>query len=111
MTLEEALVAVWQQAMVEGAAKVEIGGKSFALERTPSKRLRQVDFVFQGEPLRGLEQNPTTRSRWAALARGGAKVMQFLSEGRYVGVVADGKVTMYSTAAMKRHRRGGGRKP
>jgi len=45
--------------------------------------------------LRGLEQNPNTDSRWAQLARKGHKVMQFLDAGRYVGVVVDGKVTLY----------------
>jgi len=45
--------------------------------------------------LRGLEQNPKTESRWAQLARAGHKVMQFLSAGRYIGNVVDGKVTIY----------------
>ena len=48
---------------------------------------------------RGLEQNPGTKSRWAQLARSGKKVMQFLSEGRYVANVVDGKVTMYGGRA------------
>jgi hypothetical protein len=39
-----------------------------------------VDFVFDGNEIRGLEQNPDTRSEWAKLARSGKKVMQFLSE-------------------------------
>lgn len=95
MTLEEALVKVWREALVEGAAKVELGGQTFAVRDTPQKHLRQVDFVFEGEALRGLEQNPKTESRWARLAREGHKVMQFLSAGRYVGNVADGKVTFY----------------
>jgi hypothetical protein len=43
----------------------------------------------------GLEQNPDTKSRWAQMARAGKKVMQFLSEGRYVANVVDGKVTLY----------------
>jgi hypothetical protein len=54
-----------------------------------------VDFVFEGNEIRGLEQNPETKSRWAQMARSGKKVMQFLSEGRYVANVADGKVTLY----------------
>ena len=45
--------------------------------------------------MRGLEQNPKTESRWAQLARAGHKVMQFLSAGRYIGNVVDGKVTIY----------------
>src|SRR5260370_26426065 len=95
MTLEEVMVKVWRQALVEGAAEVELDGKTFTVRETPRKRLREVDFVFDGQPLRGLEQNPKTESRWAQLARAGHKVMQFLSAGRYVGNVADGKVTLY----------------
>ena len=51
--------------------------------------------MFDGNEIRGFEQNPNTDSRWAQLARSGKKVMQFLSESRYVANVADGKVTMY----------------
>jgi len=54
-----------------------------------------VDFVFEGNEIRGLEQNPQTKSRWAQVAQSGKKVMQFLSEGRYVANVVDGKVTFY----------------
>src|SRR5260370_31456316 len=95
MTLEEALVEVWRQALVEGAGNVELEGQRFPVRETPRKRLREVDFVFEGQKLRGLEQNPKTESRWAQLARAGHKVMQFLSAGRYIGNVVDGKVTIY----------------
>lgn len=95
MTLEEALVEVWRQALAEGAENVELDGEKFPVRETPRKHLREVDFEFEGQRLRGLEQNPNTESRWAKLARAGRKVMQFLSAGRYVGVVVDGKVTMY----------------
>jgi hypothetical protein len=95
MALEEALVSVWRQALAAGAANVDLEGQKFPVRETPRKRLREVDFVFDGQPLRGLEQNPKTESRWAQLARAGHKVMQFLSAGRYVGVVVDGKVTLY----------------
>jgi hypothetical protein len=59
------------------------------------RQLRQVDFTFDGNIIRGLEQNPETKSRWARLAIGGKKVMQFLEGGRYITNVADGKVTLY----------------
>src|SRR6266478_8161102 len=95
MTLEEAMEKVWRQALVEGAAEVELDGKRFAVRETPRKRLREVDFEFEGQPLRGLEQNPKTESHWAQLARAGHQVMQVLSAGRYLGVVVDGKVTLY----------------
>jgi len=63
---------------------------------TPKRRLRQVDFVFNKNDIRGVEQNPETKSRWAQMARSGKKVMQFLSKGRYVANVVDGKPTIYS---------------
>jgi hypothetical protein len=54
-----------------------------------------VDFEFDGNEIRGLEQNPETKSQWAQLARSDKKVMQFLSDGRYVANAVDGKVTVY----------------
>src|SRR5690242_9214601 len=95
MTLEEALVKVWRTALVEDAAEVTLDDQTFTVRTTPKKRLREVDFVFGGQALRGLEQNPDTGSRWAQLARAGHPVMQFLSAGRYVANVVDGKVTHY----------------
>jgi hypothetical protein len=101
MTLEEVLISVWRQALVERAEVIELGGQRFRVRATPRKGLRQVDFTFEGRSLRGLEQNPATSSRWAEMARAGAKVMQFLEAGRYVAAVADGKVTMYGPKAAK----------
>jgi len=95
LSFKQALVDVWRQALVENAAVVELSGKRYPVRITPRKGLRQVDFVFDGNEIRGLEQNPDTKSRWAQLARSGKKVMQFLSEGRYVANVADGKVKLY----------------
>jgi len=95
MTLEEAFVKVWREDLADRAAEVELNGETFRVRETPQKRLREVDFVFEGQSLRGLEQNPKTESRWAQLARTGHKVMQFLSSGRYIGNVVDGKVTLY----------------
>ena len=80
---------------MENAKTVKVGGESYAVRRTPKLGLREVDFVFDGQEIRGLEQNPDAKSRWAQLARSGKKVMQFLSEGRYVANVVDGKVTRY----------------
>jgi NADPH-dependent ferric siderophore reductase len=95
MILEEALLKVWHATMVENAPAVELEGQTFPVRTTPKRRLRQVDFVFHHQELRGLQQNPETASRWAQLARRGHKVMQFLSAGRYVANVVDGKVTRY----------------
>jgi hypothetical protein len=98
-TLEDALISVWQQTLVEQKKTVELDGQSYPVRQTARRHLRQVDFIFDGQQLRGLEQNPETKSRWAQLARAGKKVMQFLSEGRYIANVAGGKVTLYGQAA------------
>jgi hypothetical protein len=95
MTLEEALISVWRQALVEKAGVVELAGREYPVRHTPKRGLLQVDFSFDGQELRGLEQNPETKSRWAQLARAGKRVMQFLSAGRYIAVVVDGEVTTY----------------
>ena len=96
-SFEQMLVEVWRQVPVEHATVVELGGKGYPVRITTRKGLRQVDFVFDGHEIRGLEQNPDTKSRWAQMARAGNRVMQFLSEGRYVANVVDGKVTLYGT--------------
>ena len=94
-SFEETLIEVWRQALVENAKAVVIGTEHFPVRRTPKRGLRQVDFVFDGNEIRGLEQNPETKSRWSQLARSGKRVMQFQTEGRYVANVVDGKVTFY----------------
>ena len=96
LLFEETLIEVWRQTLVENADMVVLGTERYPVRRTPKRRLRQVDFVFDGNEIRGLEQNPDTKSRWAQMARSGKKVMQFLSEGRYVANVVDGKVTLYA---------------
>jgi hypothetical protein len=98
-TLEEILISVWRQALVEGARTVTLAGKSFPVRRTSRSRLREVDFQFEDHELRGLEQNPKTTSRWARLAREGKQVMQFLSAGRYLAVVVDGRAQFYGNPA------------
>ena len=95
-SFDETLIEVWRQALVENAKAVKVGGESYSVRRTPKLGLREVDFTFDGNEIRGLEQNPDTKSRWAQLARSGKKVMQFLSEGHYVANVVDGKVTRYA---------------
>jgi hypothetical protein len=95
LSFEQALIEVWRQALVENAKVVVLGVERFPVRRTPKSGLRQVDFTFEGNEIRGLEQNPQTKSRWAQLARSGKKVMQFLSGGRYMANAVDGKVTFY----------------
>jgi hypothetical protein len=99
--LEETLIEVWRQALVENSRDVVLGTERYPVRQTSKRGLRQVDFIFDGNEIRGLEQNPKTQSRWAQMVRSGKKVMQFLREGRYVANVADGKVTLYGGATGK----------
>jgi len=95
ITLEDALLTVWRQSLLENRRSIVLESDSFPVRTTAKRKLKQIDFRFDGRDLRGLEQNPDTKSRWAALARSGKRVMQFLESGRYIGVVADGKLHLY----------------
>ena len=92
---EACIISVWKQSLVESARSVKVGSDSYSVRRTAKSKLAQVDFEFQGEQFRGLEQNPKTQSRWALLASKGEKVMQFLQSGRYLAVVHGGKIFTY----------------
>jgi hypothetical protein len=93
--VESVLLSVWQQALVEKKESVEFDGETYPVRQTAKSKLKQVDFRFEDRELRGLEQNPNTKSRWAKMAREGKQVMQFLEQGKYVAVVVDGKVHVY----------------
>ena len=95
MSLEEALISVWQQVFEKKLTTVLLEDERYPVRRTSRAKLREVDFRFDGKSLRGVEQNAKAASRWAALAREGKKVMQFLDAGKYVAVVVDGKITFY----------------
>jgi hypothetical protein len=94
-SFKKALLAVWRQALAEHKGTVELDDQTFPVRRTLKRGLLQIDFTLDGREIRGLEQNPDTKSRWAQLARAGKKVMQFLEGGRYVANVVDGKLTWY----------------
>ena len=73
MSFEQVLIEVWRQTLVENSKTVELGSERYPVRNTPKRRLRQVDFVFEGNEIRGLEQNPQTKSRWAQMARSARK--------------------------------------
>ncbi len=95
MTLGETLISVWQQALAEGKRAVELEGKSYRVGATRAKKLRTVEFTFGSYHIDGIEQNPQTASRWAALAREGKRVMQFSLNRRYIANVCEGKLLRY----------------
>jgi len=94
-SLQDVLISVWHQALVRDAVCVKVDNETYPVKSTARRGLKQIDFRFKEKSLRGLEQNPDTKSRWAAMAREGKKVMQFLDGGRYLAVVCDGKVHLY----------------
>jgi hypothetical protein len=94
-SLEQTLIEVSRQGLVDNAKTVELGTERFPVRRTPKRGFRQVDFTFDGNEIRGLEQNPQTKSRWAQMARAGKNVMQFLSKGHYVANVEADEVTLH----------------
>jgi hypothetical protein len=94
-TLAETLISIWQQVLTERKSAVQIGPTQYAVGATRSSRLRSVEFAYRRHRFAGIEQNPETSSRWAALAREGRRIMQFNCDGRYVANVCDGKLTRY----------------
>jgi hypothetical protein len=93
--LDDAFLSVWRQSLVEKKKVIALGGETYSVRRTAKSKLAQIDFEVDGTDYRGLEQNPQTTSRWAKMARDGAKVMQFLQAGVYLAVVADGQLKHY----------------
>ncbi|MGI0130527.1 MAG: hypothetical protein ACREDE_04385 [Thermoplasmata archaeon] len=95
MTLSTTLLEIWRQTLLEGREVVTWEGRSLRVTRTRSRELRGVVFEYDGRRFDGIEQNPETKSRWAALAREGKRIMQFRYQGRYIGNVCDGVLLRY----------------
>ncbi len=95
MTLGDTLISIWQQILAEGRPAVELEGKTYPVGTTRAKKLRTVRFAYADYRFDGIEQNPETTSRWAALARDGKRVMQFSYQHRYAGNVCEGELTRY----------------
>jgi hypothetical protein len=85
LTLDEALVEGWQQTLIQDAKSVDLGTERYAVWRTPKHGLRQVDFVFDGNEIRGLEQNSETTSRRAEIARSGKERVATRRRDRWEG--------------------------
>jgi len=95
MTLGETLISVWQQALGERRDNIELEGETYPVTVSKAKGLRMVAFTVGPYHIMGIEQNPTTESRWAALAREGKRIIQFRCKGRYVANVCEGKLGRY----------------
>jgi hypothetical protein len=95
MTLGETLISVWQQSLADGKDEIQLAGESFPVTVFRAKKLRSVEFSHGELLVMGIEQNPKTGSRWAALAREGNRIMQFRCKGRYIANVCEGKLFHY----------------
>ena len=96
MTLGDALISAWQQALSEVRDNIELDGRTYRVTVLRSKGLRMVEFEYGPHAIVGIEQNPKTASRWAELARQGNRIMQFRCSGRYVANVCEGKLLCYA---------------
>jgi hypothetical protein len=64
-SLEDTLISVWRRALVDNVTAAVLESGAYPVRRTSRSKLREVDFRFEEQMLRGLEQNPKTNSRWA----------------------------------------------
>jgi len=60
ISLEDTLLNVWRQSLLENKRTVTLEVESFPVRSTAKRKLKQIDFQFDGKDLRGLEQNPNT---------------------------------------------------
>jgi hypothetical protein len=51
-SFEQTLVEVWRQVLVENARVVELGTDRYPVRLTPTRHLREVDFVLSGNTIR-----------------------------------------------------------
>jgi hypothetical protein len=54
--LESALIAVWEQALVDNKKTVDLDGETYPVRQTAKSKLKQIDFRFQDRELRGCLQ-------------------------------------------------------
>jgi hypothetical protein len=94
-TLDEVLIDVWRQVLLEGKGVAQLRDRTYPVTQTRSQGLKMVYFGYGDHRVEGIEQNPRKSSAWAKRASQGERIMQFSVQGRYVGNVAEGKLTRY----------------
>jgi len=65
-SFEQALIEVWRQALDENAKVVVLRSERYPVRSTPKRGLRQVDFVFDGNEIRGLDRTRRRNPGWAS---------------------------------------------
>ena len=51
LSFEETLIEVWRQALVDNAKAVVLGTERYPIVWTSKRRLREIDFVFDGKEI------------------------------------------------------------
>ena len=95
--VEKMLASVAAQLM--NAEEVVLDNQKVRVTRVGSRRLRMVQFRFNGRLFEAIEQNRDKPSRWGQLARNQHQVVQFLDAAthKYVAVSVDGNIQRYGT--------------
>ncbi len=95
MDLGLTLVEIWRQVLVEDRSEVQLEAGTYPVNHTRSQRLRFIQFMYAGQQIEAIEQNPEKASRWAQLAREGKRIIQFRVNRRYIGNVCEGTLLRY----------------
>lgn len=66
MSFDETLIDVWRQAFTEGAKAVVLGNERYPIVRTSKRKLRQINFLFEGKEIRARSPDGL---RWREKAR------------------------------------------
>jgi hypothetical protein len=103
-SIQQALKSVWQQSLIDKANYVWLSGAKFRVKKKLLTSLKQVDFVCEGQEVRGVEQSPAGKTHWAQMARDGKLIMQFLYSGYHVANVTDGVLHVYGASMRSRER-------
>jgi hypothetical protein len=59
ISLEDALLTVWRQSLLENKKTVTLEDASFPVRSTAKRKLKQIDFQFDGKELRGTRPTAT----------------------------------------------------
>ena len=70
---------------------ITIKEKSYKLQKTKSSGLRNVTI----EDVMFMEQNQRKKSKWAQMAKNGAKIIWIFKNNSYIGRIVDGNVVLF----------------
>ena len=90
MDLERVTLLVFI-ALFNNEQYVEIDGKRHTIRYFRQKAIKYVDVPLEGISYRFVEQNPHKKSKWAKMARDGAKILWVFKADDYFARMVNGK--------------------